>query len=78
MQDARYGEVDEQNSGRYIIRELRAPTGYFLNDEPMGFTCTYTGAKVQLLESERKNEGTSVFISKRQLTGCLLYTSRCV
>lgn len=69
MQDARYGEVDEQNSGRYIIRELRAPTGYFLNDEPMEFTFTYTGAKVQVLESERKNEGTSVFISKRQLTG---------
>ena len=69
MQDARYGETDKQNSGRYIIRELRAPTGYFLNDEPMGFTFTYTGAKVQVLESERKNEGTSVFISKRQLTG---------
>lgn len=69
MQDARYGEVDEQNSGRYIIRELRAPTGYFLNDEPMEFTFTYTGAKVQVLESELKNEGTSVFISKRQLTG---------
>ena len=69
MQDARYGEVDEQNSGRYIIRELRAPTGYFLNDEPMEFTFTYTGAKVQVLESVCKNEGTSVFISKRQLTG---------
>lgn len=69
MQDARYGEEDKQNSGRYIIRELRAPTGYFLNDEPMEFTFTYTGAKVQVLESERKNEGTSVFISKRQLTG---------
>lgn len=69
MQDARYGEADKQNSGRYIIRELRAPTGYFLNDEPMEFTFTYTGAKVQVLESERKNEGTSVFISKRQLTG---------
>ncbi|WP_270849344.1 MSCRAMM family protein [Ruthenibacterium lactatiformans] len=69
MQDARYGEVDEQNSGRYIIRELRAPTGYFLNDKPMEFTFTYTGAKVQVLESACKNEGTSVFISKRQLTG---------
>ena len=69
MQDARYGEVDEQNSGQYIIRELRAPTGYFLNDEPMEFTFTYTGAKVQVLESVCKNEGTSVFISKRQLTG---------
>lgn len=69
MQDARYGEVDEQNSGRYIIRELRAPTGYFLNEEPMEFTFTYTGAKVQVLESVCKNEGTSVFISKRQLTG---------
>lgn len=69
MQDARYGEVDEQNSGRYVIRELRAPTGYFLNDKPMEFTFTYTGAKVQALESECKNEGTSVFISKRQLTG---------
>ena len=69
MQDAHYGEVDEQNSGRYIIRELRAPTGYFLNDEPIEFTFTYTGAKVQVLESVCKNEGTSVFISKRQLTG---------
>lgn len=69
MQDARYGETDKQNSGRYIIRELRAPTGYFLNEEPMEFTFTYTGAKVQVLESVCKNEGTSVFISKRQLTG---------
>lgn len=69
MQDARYGETDNQNSGQYIIRELRAPTGYFLNDEPMEFTFTYTGAKVQVLESVCKNEGTSVFISKRQLTG---------
>lgn len=69
MQDARYGETDKQNSGRYIIRELRAPIGYFLNDEPMEFIFTYTGAKVQVLESVCKNEGTSVFISKRQLTG---------
>lgn len=69
MQDARYGETDKQNSGRYIIRELRAPTGYFLNEEPMEFTFNYTGAKVQVLESVCKNEGTSVFISKRQLTG---------
>lgn len=69
MQDARYGETDKQNSGRYIIRELRAPTGYFLNEEPMEFIFTYTGAKVQVLESVCKNEGTSVFISKRQLTG---------
>ena len=35
----------------------------------MEFTFTYTGAKVQVLESVCKNEGTSVFISKRQLTG---------
>ena len=69
MQDARYGETDKQNSGRYIIRELRAPTGYFLNEEPMEFTFTYTGAKVQVLESACKNEGTSVLISKRRLTG---------
>lgn len=69
MQGVCYGETDNQNSGRYVIRELRAPTGYFLNDEPMEFTFTYTGAKVQVLESVCKNEGTSVFISKRQLTG---------
>lgn len=69
MQNVRYGETDKQNSGRYVIRELRAPTGYFLNDKPMEFTFTYTGAKVQVLESACKNEGTSVFISKRQLTG---------
>ncbi len=69
MQDVCYDETDNQNSGQYIIRELRAPTGYFLNDEPMEFTFTYTGAKVQVLESVCKNEGTSVFVSKRQLTG---------
>lgn len=69
MQDARYGETDKQNSGRYIIRELRAPTGYFLNDEPMEFTFAYTGAKIQVLESVCKNKGTCVLISKRQLTG---------
>ena len=69
IQDARYGEADKQNSGRYIIRELRAPDGYFLNDEPMEFTFTYTGAKVQVLESVCKNKGTCVLVSKRQLTG---------
>ena len=56
MQDARYGEADNQNSGRYIIRELRAPTGYFLNDEPMELTFTYTGAEVQVIETLCKNQ----------------------
>ena len=69
MQAARYGEAEKQNSGRYILCELRAPSGYFLNDEPMEFTFTYTGAEVRVLESLCKNDGSSVSISKRQLTG---------
>lgn len=69
MRDARYGEAEHQNSGRYFIRELRAPNGYFLSDEPMEVSFLYTGAEAQVLECVCKNEGTSVFISKRQLTG---------
>lgn len=69
MQDARYGEAERQNSGRYFIRELRAPNGYFLNEEPMEIMFLYTGAEAQVLESVCRNEGTSVLISKRQLTG---------
>ena len=69
MQDAGYGEAEHQNSGRYVLRELRSPSGYYLNDTPMEFTFTYTGAKIQVLESVCKNKGTCVLISKRQLTG---------
>lgn len=69
MQDARYGEAEHQNSGRYVLRELRSPSGYYLNDAPMEFTFAYTGAKIQVLESVCKNKGSCVLISKRQLTG---------
>ncbi len=57
------------NSGNYFMREITAPAGYYLNDEPMPISFTYDGAANQTLEATCKNDGTSVFISKRQLTG---------
>ena len=31
------------NSGKYIIEEIRAPLGYYVNEEPMEVTFTYDG-----------------------------------
>lgn len=39
------------NSGKYIIEEIRAPLGYYVNEEPMEVTFTYDGEAVQVLES---------------------------
>ena len=57
------------NSGLYEIRELTPPIGYYLNDEPMEVSFLYDGQPVQTLEVTCKNDGTSVLISKRKLTG---------
>ena len=57
------------NSGNYYVREIAAPDGYYLSDETMPVSFTYDGAAAQMLEAACKNDGTSVLISKRELTG---------
>lgn len=57
------------NSGNYFMREITAPTGYYLNDEPMPVSFIYDGQPTQTLEAVCKNDGASVLISKRKMTG---------
>ena len=56
------------NSGKYIVREIRAPLGYYVNEEPMEITFTYDGQAVQVLESTCTNKPTEMWVSKRDLT----------
>jgi hypothetical protein len=57
------------NSGNFIIKEIRAPLGYYLNDAEMLVTFLYDGQALEVLDSTCENEATSMFISKRELTG---------
>lgn len=63
------GHNASQNSGRFVIRELRPPQGYFLNDTPMEFAFTYDGRKEMVFEHTCRNKATTVDVSKRELTG---------
>ena len=63
------GQNASQNSGRFVIRELRPPQGYFLNDSPAEFAFTYDGQKEMVFEHTCRNKATTVDISKRELTG---------
>ena len=56
------------NSGKYIIKEIRAPLGYYVNEEPMEVTFTYDGQVVQVLESTCTDKPTEMWVSKRDLT----------
>ena len=56
------------NSGKYIVKELRAPQGYYLNEEPMEVTFTYDGQAVQILENTCTDKPTEMLVSKRDLT----------
>ena len=56
------------NSGNYIVKELRAPLGYYVNEEPMEVTFTYDGQAVQVLESTCTDKPTEMWVSKRDLT----------
>ena len=56
------------NSGKYIVKELRAPLGYYVNEEPMELTFTYDGQAVQVLESTCTDKPTEMWVSKRDLT----------
>lgn len=56
------------NSGKYIVKELRAPLGYYVNEEPMEVTFTYDGQAEQVLESTCTDKPTEMWVSKRELT----------
>ena len=56
------------NSGKYIIEEIRAPLGYYVNENPIGVTFTYDGQAVQVLESTCTDKPTEMWVSKRDLT----------
>ena len=55
------------NSGKYIVKEIRAPLGYYVNEEPMEVTFTYDGQAVQVLESTCTDKPTEMWVSKRDL-----------
>ena len=56
------------NSGHYIVKELRAPLGYYVNEEPMEVTFTYNGEALMVLDNTCANKPTEIKISKRDLT----------
>lgn len=56
------------NSGKYFVKEIRAPLGYYVNEEPMEVTFTYDGQAVQVLESICTDKPTEMWVSKRDLT----------
>ena len=56
------------NSGKYIVKEIRAPLGCYVNEEPMEVTFTYDGQAVQVLESTCTDKPTEMWVSKRDLT----------
>ena len=56
------------NSGNYIVKELRAPLGYYVNEEPMEVTFTYDGQAVMVLNNTCSNKPTEMWVSKRDLT----------
>ena len=56
------------NSGNYIVKELRAPLGYYVNEEPMEVTFTYDGEALMVLDNTCANTPTEMWVSKRDLT----------
>ena len=66
-----YGSIRKDattNSGNYIVKELRAPLGYYVNEEPMEVTFTYDGQAVMVLDNTCANKPTEMWVSKRDLT----------
>ena len=61
-------KVAATNSGKYIVKEIRAPLGYYVNEKPMEVTFTYDGEAVQVLESTCTDKPTEMWVSKRDLT----------
>ena len=56
------------NNGNYIVKELRAPLGYYVNEEPMEVTFAYDGQAIMVLDNTCANKPTEMWVSKRDLT----------
>lgn len=71
MSNVQIPENTTTNSGRYLLRELRVPEGYYLDapDQELAFIYAGSSMPVVKLEQTFKNDATSFFISKQKLTG---------
>ena len=69
--DVQIPENTTANSGHYVIRELRPPVGYFLDAPEQEIEFVYQDGDTPVIELEHtfQNDGTSFYVSKRQLTG---------
>ncbi len=56
------------NSGRYYIRELHPPEGYYLSEEEMQMIFESTGQALQQMSAACTNRPTEVRISKQDIT----------
>ena len=71
MDGVQIPENTTANSGKYRIVELRPPEGYFLDAPEQTFEFVYKDSDTPVIELEHtfQNDGTSFYVSKRQLTG---------
>ena len=71
MDGVQIPENTTANSGHYVIRELRPPEGYYLDAPEQEFEFVYQGGDTPVIKREHtfQNDGTSFYVSKRQLTG---------
>ena len=71
MSGVQIPENTTANSGRYLIRELRPPQGYYLDAPDQEVIFTYEGSDTPMVDLEQtfKNDATSFYVSKRALTG---------
>lgn len=71
MSNVQIPENTTANSGRYLLRELRAPEGYYLDAPDQEFEFVYHGETTPIVEMENtfENDATSFYVSKRALTG---------
>lgn len=71
MDGVQITENTTANSGKYRIVELRPPQGYFLDAPVQEFEFVYQDGDTPVIELEHTffNDATSIFVSKRQLTG---------
>ena len=71
MSNVQIPENTTANSGRYLLRELRAPEGYYLDAPDQELAFIYAGSSTPVVELEQtfKNDATSFYVSKRALTG---------
>ena len=71
MSNVQIPENTTANSGRYLLRELCAPEGYYLDAPDQELAFIYAGSSTPVVELEQtfKNDATSFYVSKRALTG---------